>query len=97
MNINYQGTFSEERTKDSIEAKIKKAFKKARREGSLNKNGGYIEVEDITNVDDECAIEYLGRLGFKALYKPVEEQCLGTYSDDCSYPVRHIFELTKIE
>jgi hypothetical protein len=97
MNAIYRGTLSREQREDSIEVNVKDACKKARIDGNLNSNGGYIEVEGISNVDDESVIEYLGRFGFKASYNPVEEQCLGTYTPDCRYPVRHIFELSRIE
>lgn len=95
MNVMHHGTLRR-KTKDSIEIKIINAFLNAVIQGDLNRNGGYIEIEDISNVDSEYMIKYLGGFGFKASYKPVEEQCLGTYSDDCLFPMRHVFELKPV-
>ncbi len=96
MNVQHRGTLSRE-DKSSIEDKTARAFLEAIAAGHLDEIGDCIEVEGITNVDDEEVIQYLERLGYNAMYKPIEEQCLGTYSDDCQYPIRHIFELSKIE
>lgn len=95
MNVIQRGTLRR-KTKDCIEIRIANAFLKAVIQGDLDRNGGHIEVEDITNVDSEYMTKYLGGFGFKALYKPIEEQCLGTYSGDCLYPVRHVFELKPV-
>lgn len=95
MNAIHRGTLRK-KPRDCIEVKIANAFLNAVIQGDLDRNGGHIEVEGITNVDDECIIKYIGGLGFKASYKPVEEQCLGTYSYVCLFPMRHVFELKPV-